>query len=222
MEEVKEQEKKYIEFKGQKIDTAIFEQGFVAGCDLNICHGQCCHAGVYMDREFKKVILDHKDMVIAVMDEHQVKDTEEWFDEEEVEDGDFPSGYAIGSAVYKDKKGNEKCVFNDERNFCSLQVAAVSNGMHKWAIKPIYCIMYPVTVSEGIFTYDDDHSEDLRYCGKSKTENFTQSAFDGTHEEIKYVMGEEFFLFLYEYYKTNYPEGFRKKEQSQVYQINIP
>ncbi len=202
---------KIIELNGNKVNTLLFEQGFVPGCDMTICHGQCCHAGVYMDKEFKKVILDHKDMIIDVMNDDQITDINRWFDEEIIEDSDFESGYAIGSNIYIDSKGKEKCVFNDQNQYCSLQVAAVKNGMHKWDIKPTHCILYPVTRVGGLITYDDEHSLDLDYCGMDKEENFVQSAFNATHEEIKYVFGEEVFNSMNEYSKANYSDKYQIK-----------
>jgi len=200
-----------IEFHGQKVNTSIFTQGFVAGCDMSICHGECCKSGVYMDKHFPEVILAHKDMIKDVMSADQVKDESKWFDGMVVEDEDFPSGYAEGSNVYTDSKGTEKCVFNDENKFCSLQVAAVKNGMHKWAIKPTYCIMYPVAVVDHVLTYDDEHSQDLAYCGIEKEHNFTQTVFDATREEIRYVLGDELYNSLDEHYKNNYSQKFEIK-----------
>jgi hypothetical protein len=213
----------YLEYNGLKTDPVIFKQGFVAGCDMKICHGECCYKGVYLDKEFKKVILDHKDIIKEAMDDDQIKDESKWFDEEEIEDTDFPSGIASGTSVYKDKNGIERCVFNDENYFCSLQVAAVKSGMHKWAIKPAFCILYPITIADGIITYDDSHSKDLSYCGIDLEENFTRTVFDATHEEIKYVFGEEFFTFLYKHYKNNYPPKFKRRVKNPTkYQIKIP
>ena len=200
-----------VEFNGNKVNTLLFDQGFVPGCDMTICFGQCCHAGVYMDKPFKEVILKHKDMIIDVMNDDQITDPERWFDEEELEDKDFESGYSVGTNIYIDAKGKEKCVFNDQNQYCSLQVAAVKNGMHKWDIKPTHCILYPVTKVEGIITYDDEHSLDLDYCGMTKEENFVQSAFNATHEEIKYVFGEELFNQMNEYSKANYSEKYQIK-----------
>ena len=52
-------EKKFLDYGGYKIDPIIFTQGFVTCCDLKICSGQCCDWGVYMDSEYKNVILDN-------------------------------------------------------------------------------------------------------------------------------------------------------------------
>lgn len=197
-------EKKFLEFGGYKIDPIIFTQGFVPGCDMKICAGQCCNWGVYMDSEYKSVILENKDMIMDSMDEGQVRDTKKWFDKELTKDTDFPSGYAIGTEVYDTKAGVTQCVFQDAKGFCTIQLASVKNNMHKWAIKPKYCIMYPVTVVDNIITYDDDHSSNLDYCGLHHKENFTQTVFEATQEEIKYVFGDEMYNFLLKHFKENY------------------
>jgi Protein of unknown function (DUF3109) len=201
--------KKYLEYNGLKIDPVIFTQGFVPGCNIEICSGQCCDWGVYMDRDFQPVIMNYENEIKNVMDEHQVKDSSTWFEKELEKDSDFPSGYAIGTELYINSKGTTQCVFKDKNNFCSLQVMAVKNKMHKWAIKPKYCIMYPLTIVDNILTYDNHHSGRLDYCGVSHTENFTQTVFEAMTEEIKFILGNEGFDFLNEYFKKNYQKKYQ-------------
>jgi len=193
-----------LEYNGLKIEPVIFTQGFVPGCDINICSGQCCNWGVYMDVNFRDVIMMHKDDIISIMDDLQIKDTAKWFENETEDDDDFPSGIAIGTELYKNAEGTEQCVFKDKNGFCTLQNAAVKKGMHKWAIKPKYCIMYPLTVIDGTLTYDDDHSRKLDYCGIHKKENFTQSVFEAMQEELIFVLGKEGYDFLKKYYIENF------------------
>lgn len=199
-----EETDKIIEFNGQKIHTSIFTQGFVPGCDMKICGGQCCDCGVYMDKDFRNVILEHKEVIKEVMSPQQIKDESQWFDEEIIEDDDFPSGYAAGSNVFVDNIDREKCVFMDDNHYCSLQVAAMKMGLHKWAIKPTHCILYPVTLMGGVIMFDDEHSDNLLYCGIHEKQNFSQSVLEGTQEEIEYVFGEEMLNFLNDYYKKNF------------------
>lgn len=204
-------EENKLEFNGIKIDTNIFTQGFVAGCDMNICSGLCCMSGVVMDINFKDVIMEHKDDIIANMTADQPKDPDVWFDGNVEEDHDFESGVSIGTNTHVDSHGVEKCVFNDANHFCTLQVMAVNKGLHKWAVKPTHCILYPVTVVDKTLMYDDVHSLDMDYCGMYKTQNFTQNVFDAVHEEIKYVLGEDFFTFLNDIYKKNYSQKYTIK-----------
>lgn len=203
------EEKEFLEFNGLKIDPVIFTQGFVPGCDLGKCGGQCCNWGVYMDRDFHPVIMKFENQIKEVMDENQIMDTSKWFEKELEEDHDFPSGFAIGTELYINSEGITQCVFKDKQGYCSLQVMAVKNGMHKWEIKPKYCIMYPVTIVDNTLTVDNDHSARLDYCGVSHVENFTQTIFDAMTEEIKFIVGEEGYKFLNEHYTKNYKKKFQ-------------
>lgn len=197
-------EKKYLEYNGLKIDPIIFTQGFVPGCDISICAGECCDWGVYMDLKFKDVIMYHKDDIIDVMDDGQIIDTNQWFENEIEKDADFPTGFSIGTGVYVTSENKEQCVFKDKNNFCSIQNAAIKKGMHRWGIKPKYCIMYPLTIINGILTYDDTHSKRLSYCGIHKKENFTQTVFEAMREELIFVLGKEGYDFLNEHFENNY------------------
>lgn len=209
---VKNTGKEFLEFNGMKIDPVIFEQGFVKGCDMSVCSGQCCNWGVYMDRDFQPLIMKYESEIINVMDEFQPKDCSKWFENELEEDSDYPSGYAIGTELYVNSNGTTQCVFKDKNHFCSLQVMAMGKGIHKWEIKPKYCIMYPMTIVDNVLTCDIEHSERLDYCGASHHENFTQTVFEAMTEEIKFILGEEGFNFLNEHYKNNY----QRKYQIQI------
>lgn len=193
-----------LEFNGIKIDPIIFTQGFVPGCNMKICHGQCCNWGVYMDKPFKEIIMKFEDEIKSVMDEHQIKDSDKWFETEIEEDEDFPSGLAIGTELYETPHGISQCVFKDKRGFCSIQVAADKNNMHKWAIKPKYCIMYPLTIIDNVLTYDDDHAAKLDYCGVDKKHNFSQTVFEAMTEEITFILGADGYAYLNEYYQKQY------------------
>ena len=203
------EEKEFLELNGLKIDPVIFTQGFVPGCDICKCGGQCCNWGVYMDRDFQPVIMKFESQIKDVMDEYQTKDTSKWFEKELEEDHDFPSGFAIGTELYINNEGITQCVFKDKKGYCSLQVMAVNNGMHKWEIKPKYCIMYPVTIIDNVLTVDNEHSARLDYCGVGHEENYTQTVFEAMTEEIKFIVGEEGYKFLNEHYRKNYQRKFQ-------------
>lgn len=203
------EEPELIEYNGLKINTIIFKQGFVPGCDIGICGGQCCDWGVYMDRDFQKVIMEYEEQIKESMDEFQPKEKSKWFEKELEIDKDFPSGFALGTELYLNSRGTTQCVFKDKNNYCSLQVVAMKNGSHKWSIKPTYCILYPLTVIDNILTYDDEHSKKLDYCGIDKEHNFTQTVFEAMKEEIKYVFGNECYEYLEDYFKKNYQRKYQ-------------
>lgn len=167
---------------GIKIDPVIFS--FKFSCK---CSGECCYYGVYTDAAEQQKIFKLRERLFPLLDESQPKDVGEWFEEPET-DKDFESGIAVGTQVY-----NHKCVFLDKSGLCSLQKLANLEGEHKWKYKPLYCILFPLTIYEGMLTIDDEHIERLRSCNKYKHENGFITIFDACREELQYFFGDEGF-----------------------------
>ena len=210
---------------GLKIDETIFTQGFLDYCNIDKCGVGCCHSGVYTDSAEYEMILRQKEKIIAVMDETQDKDPGHWFDGIWIDDTDFPSGRATGTEVH-DRDGGisgytEGCVFLDKRHFCSIQVAAVAEGLHRWAWKPSYCILFPVTVVEGTITYDDSHSEDLIHCGPQGKANYVHSVYEAMKEELQNFLGDEDFTKLNEYYLAHRDRFEAERAKNSLVQIAL-
>jgi hypothetical protein len=180
---------------GMMIDPLIFTQKFVKACDVCICSGECCYYGVYTDLEEWKVIMSMKERVIKSMDDSQPKNPDVWFEEPE-EDSDFESGFAVGTEVH-----NGKCVFLDRQGFCTLQKIAMEDGEFKWKYKPLYCILFPLVIFEGVLTVDDEHLDRMHYCNKEVNQKST--VFDCCKNELKHILGEEGFKEL-ESYRVEY------------------
>ncbi|HVO75622.1 MAG TPA: DUF3109 family protein [Ignavibacteriaceae bacterium] len=181
---------------GIGIDPIIFNFKFTCKCT-----GECCYYGVYTDSDEQQKIFTLKEKLFPLLDESQPKDEAEWFEEPE-KDKDFKSGIAVGTQIY-----NHKCVFLDKSGLCSLQKLANLEGEHKWKYKPLYCILFPLTIYEGSLTIDDEHIERLRSCNKYKPENGLTTIFEACREELKYFFGEEGFKELQAYreeYLKNY------------------
>lgn len=176
---------------GMYIDPLIFTQKFVKTCDVCICSGECCYYGVYTDKSEHELIMGLKDRIIKSMDDSQTKDVEKWFEDPEPDD-DFPSGIAVGTEVY-----NGKCVFLDRQGFCTLQKIAIEDGEFKWKYKPLYCILFPLVIFEGVLTVDDEHLDRMHYCNKPV--NQISTVFDCCKNELKHVLGEEGFKELETY-----------------------
>ena len=128
----------YKVIKGIKIDPLIFT--FKFNCR---CSGECCYYGVYVDIKEQKKILNLENKLLPLFDESQTKDINKWFEKPET-DEDFESGIAIGTELH-----NNKCVFLDKDGLCSLQKLALKEGENKWKYKPLYCILFPLTIYEG-------------------------------------------------------------------------
>ncbi len=176
--------KEYV-INGLKIDPLIFTTNFSCKCG-----GECCHYGVYTDFEEHKKILSLKDELIPLMDETQTTDISKWFEEPEV-DTDFPSGKAVGTELF-----SKKCVFLDRDGLCVIQKNSMQRGRPKWQDKPIYCILYPLTIFEGALTVDDEHMERLKTCNRT---NSKFSIIDSCAEELIHFLGEDGYKKLIEY-----------------------
>jgi hypothetical protein len=186
----------YKTINGIKIDPIIFT--FKFSCK---CTGECCYYGVYTDAAEQQNIFKLKERLFPLLDESQPKDIREWFEEPE-KDKDFESGIAVGTQVY-----NHKCVFLDKSGLCSLQKLALLEREHKWKYKPLYCILFPLTIYEGLLTIDDEHIERLRSCNKYKPEKGSTTIFEACREELRYFFGEEGFKELEKYREEFMTDG---------------
>lgn len=173
--------------KGLYIDPLIFS--FPFGCR---CSGECCHYGVYMDKAEYLNTLTLKDELLEIFDESQTKDISKWFEPEE-EDKDFPSGIAVGTELH-----NGKCVFLDKEGLCSIQKLSMMKGEPKWKNKPLYCVLFPLTIYENTLTIDTDHIDRLKTCNK---DGASMSIYDACSEEILHLFGTDGFEELKTYKK---------------------
>lgn len=187
-----------FEINGLRIDPKIFT--FKYGCK---CGGECCLYGVYMDLKEAEKAIEIKDRLIPLFDETQVTDHKKWFEPAE-KDEDFESGIAVGTQVI-----NHKCSFLDKNGLCTLQKLAMNEGAHMWKYKPMYCILFPLTIFEGALTIDDEHIDRLKTCNNNPVPQTT--IYEACIQELKHFFGEENFLKL-DNYRKEYLSSLRTKE----------
>lgn len=178
------------QINGIFIDPQIFT--FKFSCK---CSGECCYYGVYTDLKEHEMIMGIKDKIIPLLDETQSADINDWFEEPE-EDEDFESGIAVGTELV-----NDKCAFLDKNGLCTLQKLALIEGEYKWKYKPIYCVLFPLTIFEGAITIDDEHIDRLKTCNINPV--IETSIYDACKEELLHFFGQESFGEL-EKYKNEY------------------
>lgn len=180
---------------GIKIDPKIFTFSF--NCK---CAGECCYYGVYADYKEYETIMNIKDKIIPLLDDTQTSDIKKWFEAPEKDD-DFESGMAVGTEIH-----NDKCTFLDKDGLCTLQKLALSEGDHQWKYKPLYCILFPLTIYENELTIDDEHIDRLKSCNRNLSEQKT--VYESCKEELKHFFGEKGFKEL-EKYKKEYLKGIK-------------
>jgi hypothetical protein len=134
-------------------------------------------------------------MIQKHLDETQLSDPALWFEEEESDDRDFASGRCVGT-----REHNGKCVFLDRLGRCSLQVAAASEGMDRWAIKPLFCILFPIEITNGVVSFDDLLQDDQPCC--SVEDRFETPVFRACKDELTHLLGEDGYRQLEEHYSA--------------------
>ncbi len=163
-----------------KIDPHVFDAKFPHRCDLARCKSRCCRHGVWADVEEKEVILRNADRFLPYL-RPEARDPSSWFGET-AEDSDCPSGVAVETNV-----AGDACVFFHPAHGCALQKAASALGRHEWEWKPRFCIMFPLVVSEGVLTVDEDMEE--VWCLEEK--NRTHPILDAVGKEVDHLFPEE-------------------------------
>jgi Fe-S-cluster containining protein len=161
-------------------DEEIFATRFAASCSMMNCSGKCCRGGVYVDLEHRDRVLREAALVIQHMEPAQEHDPSLWFETEEIDDADFPSGKCVGTQVV-----GKGCVFLDSQRRCVLHMAESTSP----GLKPFYCRAFPVVVSDAVLTLDTEWCpEETQCCGPDP--NGTQPALDLLAFEIEHVVGK--------------------------------
>lgn len=180
------------------VSPELFTTGYSSTSGPWTCTSECCGGGAYVDVTERDVVLAHADLIKPHLDETQTRDETRWFEHEEKVDRDYKSGVCVGTTVE-----SGKCILQDKRGFCSIQVAATEAGRYKWAIKPLYCVLFPIEVIDGVIRYDRRFHE-LRECCTAKAD-FEIPLFEACRDEVVHLVGEEGFRAMAEHYAAHYP-----------------
>lgn len=179
------------------VSPDLFTTGYSSQSGPWTCTSQCCGGGAYVDVTERDTVLAHAALIKPHLDETQTLDEARWFESEEKPDRDYPSGVCVGTTVE-----NGKCILQDKRGWCSIQVAATQAGQPKWAIKPMYCVLFPIEVIDNVIRYDRRFHE-VRECCTAKTD-FEIPLFEACHEEVVHLVGEEGLQAMRAHYAAHY------------------
>jgi len=163
-----------------QVDPYVFSAKFPDRCRLELCRSRCCRFGVWADLKEKDEILAQRGLFEHLL-RPEAKDPDTWFGAVEP-DKDCPTGMAVETM---DIAG--ACAFFHPDHGCVLQKGAADAGLHEWHIKPRFCILFPLVVSEGELTIDEDMKS--IWCMKQK--NRTHPVVLSVRKEIRYLFGTE-------------------------------
>ena len=163
-----------------KIDPIVFDVKFPHRCRLERCKSQCCRGGVWADLAERDLILRNAGLFLPYV-RPEARDPSTWFGDT-TRDPDCPSGTAVETNV-----AGDYCILFHPDHGCALQKAAVALGRHEWEFKPRFCIMFPLVVSEGVLTVDEDMDE--VWC--MQRENRTHPILSAVEREVHHLFPDE-------------------------------
>lgn len=146
------------------VDPTLFTKRLVADCMTHACemieaHGRrtkldaCCQYGCDVDLHERAAILARADDVRALL-RPEVKDLP-WFDTEEEEDADYPSGRVVRTTVHEDG-----CLFlAHDRRGCAIHRASIERGWDFRGVKPAICRLFPVSYEADAIVVADEYPE---------------------------------------------------------------
>ncbi len=188
--------------KGMRFAPELFLRGYRIGGGPCLCSSDCCAGGVFTDLKERARILSLKEKIKQHMDGTQTRDENLWFEERVEVDPDFPSGHCVGTSVV-----NDKCAFLNSRGQCSIQLAAVAEGLDRWAWKPLYCILYPIEISDAVVGFDPMLQNEKPCC--SIGESYEIPLFQACRAELVHLLGEDGYARLEAHY-----QGLAKEKSS--------
>jgi len=165
------------------VNRSILEARYAPECSTAACEGGCCRLGVLVDVAQRDEILAHVDLVQRAMDDSQERDPTQWFEAQEREDPDFPSGRAVGTHVRE-----SRCVFLDSARRCALQTATIVAARPGLDLKPFFCTAFPVTITAGTLWIDELCLEMPARCCRPAAAG-PLDVLDVCEVELRHVLG---------------------------------
>jgi len=124
-----------------------FTRRIFGGAALSRCDATCCKGGVAVSVVERDNILRHAGAVAGAMEASPrpgaPTDPSRWFTREK-RDPDFLAGRSADTRV-----AAGSCVFLRADSLCAVHVASEKAAGHPYALKPAYCILFPICVEKG-------------------------------------------------------------------------
>ncbi len=158
----------------------VFLKTYFARClECNFCHDWCCSFGADVDIQNVEKIQQRREEILPFIRPPEV----EWFEAEYA----YYEEYA-GNQYTRINPQGPRCVFisKDQRG-CGLHRYALSKRMDYHEIKPLVCILFPLSFGEGILSLAPELDDDSLICSGSG-----YSAYQSIRNELEYYFGREF------------------------------
>jgi len=156
----------------------IFEKRYFGRClDCLFCDDMCCTYGCPVDKRERDRILGYA----SALEARLTIPASVWFEDEVIEDPDYPSGEAFRTRVYRNK-----CVFyNHDARGCGLHSFALEEGLDWRVLKPMVCVLFPLSWEEGQLLVSA-FLDELPCRGQGP------SVFEAQRDELRLYLGDSF------------------------------
>jgi Fe-S-cluster containining protein len=161
------------------VQRDVFLKTYFARClECNFCHDWCCSFGADIDIQNVEKIQQRKEEILPFIRPSEV----EWFDGEY----SYHEEYA-GNQYTRINPHGPRCVFisKDQRG-CGLHRYALSQQMDYHEIKPLVCVLFPLSFGEGILCLAPELEDNSLICADSGS-----SVYQSLREELKHYFGPE-------------------------------
>jgi Fe-S-cluster containining protein len=158
----------------------IFLKKYFAHClQCNFCQDWCCSFGADIDIQNVEKIQQRREEILPF-----VRPPEgEWFEAQYT----YYEEYA-GNQYTRINTQGPRCVFisKDQRG-CGLHRYAISKQMDYHEIKPLLCILFPLSFGEGILSLAAEMDDNSLICS-----GLGYSAYQSMRNELEHYFGREF------------------------------
>jgi Fe-S-cluster containining protein len=128
----------------RRLSRPIFRRASLARCDA-----ACCRRGVVVSTVERDAILAHRGAVARAMEASPRPGVRprsfDWFTVRVRRDPDFLAGRSVETRVVAGA-----CVFLRADRLCAVHAASQEAAGHPYALKPAYCVLFPLAVEDGV------------------------------------------------------------------------
>lgn len=179
-----------------RVDPRIFTLTYFGNncMDCNFCHDSCCQWGADIEMLRVEAIRQHADALEAYTGWGQ----DYWFRDNPEDIGiqdepEYPGGQYTRTQIVELPSGRSSynstgCVFIDPDNRgCMLHSFALNNAIEVHSIKPMVCMLFPVSFDERtvIPAYELEYDDELACVNHGTT------LYNGARSDIAYYFGVE-------------------------------
>lgn len=187
-----------VQVKDKLIESKLLEPHATERCYIPDCQAWCCTGGVWVDLGEKEKILANAEKIKPFLPADR-RDVVKWFDGEQEDHADYPSGRGEGTAVIDDPShpAGTTCIFlRPEDRYCAIQSASMANGEHPWSLKPFYCVLHPLTVDGNLIQLDDTNEIYIEGGHCQRPHTTPTPLVDTFKSELVFALGEDGYAIL--------------------------